>query len=602
MISRMKLGGRGLLLTAVPLIFQVVVVLWFGWQVRQLLVELEETNTSLNLASDVNNIIEETILGVATMHVNSETEGLIDSATTNKERRNFIISVNNLKAQKLSRDQKVAVAQFEKSVRGLVACLDAIHEHQRQGRQHWRSLDEEYYRQVSEKTMEFIDSGSKVVALEEARLANMPAVLDKRAAEITQSLLIAVPAGLLMSLLLGIIWITGIRNPLNRVIENSEHLSNREQLPPALKSGDELGQLDRLIHSVDAALTEAHQKETSLLENAADLICSLDEEFVFTKANSYSQTLLGISSADLVGQVSILDLIVSEERLKAEESFRRAQQTADTLTLELRLERGKDILDTSWSILWSDTQRSLFCVVQDVSDQKKVERLKEDFVNMVSHDLRSPLTAILGSMTLLSAGAKGPISDKLHGDVDIAKRNIERLIVFVNDLLDFQKLNAGKMEIDLKEARVADIVTEAVELVERLADEKGLEIDTACGDWVVNADHARIVQVITNFLGNAIKFSPEGSTITVDTERTQDAIEIRVTDSGPGVPEQYRDSIFEPFEQVPGAKTREGTGFGLAVCKLVADAHGARIGVRPSAIQSQGSGSTFWIALPLGRA
>jgi Osmosensitive K+ channel histidine kinase len=109
------------------------------------------------------------------------------------------------------------------------------------------------------------------------------------------------------------------------------------------------------------------------------------------------------------------------------------------------------------------------------------------------------------------------------------------------------------------------------------------------------------VQVLVNFLGNAIKSSPEGSRINVDAERTQDAIEIRVTDSGPGVPEQFRETIFEPFEQVPGAKSREGTGFGLAGCKLIADAHGAGIGVRSSSGQPQGTGSTFWVSLPLGR-
>lgn len=178
-------------------------------------------------------------------------------------------------------------------------------------------------------------------------------------------------------------------------------------------------------------------------------------------------------------------------------------------------------------------------------------------------------------------------------------KNVEKLIALVNDLLDFQKLKAGKMQLRLEPHALQSIVQEAAELLDESAQQKSIQLILPEGELVIECDHNKILQTVVNLLANAIKFSSQNSLVTVEIMHAGDKVFLSVSDSGPGVPEKFREKIFEPFEQAPSDRAKEGTGLGLAICKLVAEAHGGSIRVESSGEQGDtSSGSRFVVELP----
>ena len=222
---------------------------------------------------------------------------------------------------------------------------------------------------------------------------------------------------------------------------------------------------------------------------------------------------------------------------------------------------------------------------------------------MVTHDLRSPLTALFGSLKLIAAGAKGPVSPLVESEINIAANNVSKLCMFVNDLLDFQKLRVGKMQLNLAECALEEIIEETVEFVRSVAESKNIALRVHAGHCVIRCDKPKLLQTITNLISNAIKFSPEDEAVDIEIAEFPNSVQVSVIDRGPGVPAQFQERIFEAFEQVP-ATAKLGTGLGLAICKLIVEAHGGSIGVvggnlnqsDPSLPNS--SGSKFWFRIP----
>jgi signal transduction histidine kinase len=308
-----------------------------------------------------------------------------------------------------------------------------------------------------------------------------------------------------------------------------------------------------------------------------------------------------VSTSDLIDR-PLHEFVTTQDSLLCDEHVRKASESGETEVFELKLQRQDGTTaDTRWNCFWSVTERSLFCVVQDITEQKQIESLKQDFVDMISHDLRSPLTSMYGSMTLITSGATGPAAAEVILEAERAGRNIEILINFVNDLLDFQKLESGKVELDLQENDLRQAITEAAEMVRGLAEDRRVTLALPSESKIVHCDRQKIVQAVLNLISNAIKFSPAESTVSVTLCDHPELLEINVIDSGPGVPESYRTRIFEAFEQVDSEpRAKEGTGLGLAICKLIMVAHGGAIGVSPADNNDDGqsAGSRFWLHLP----
>jgi signal transduction histidine kinase len=238
-------------------------------------------------------------------------------------------------------------------------------------------------------------------------------------------------------------------------------------------------------------------------------------------------------------------------------------------------------------------------VSRDVTDERKAARLKDELVSTVSHELRTPLTAISGALTMVAAGAAGELPASAAKLIEIAQRNSERLASLVNDLLDIDKLQSGKVEFNMEEIDLGELVHVSCEQNHPLAEKAGiaLRIEVPEVRVLVLADHNRVLQVLANLISNAVKFSPAETTVLVRAERIADHARISVIDEGAGISEEFRARLFDRFTQQDGTASRvqQGTGLGLAISKSIVEAHGGSIQVE-SAV---GRGSTFHVDLPL---
>ena len=239
-------------------------------------------------------------------------------------------------------------------------------------------------------------------------------------------------------------------------------------------------------------------------------------------------------------------------------------------------------------------------IFRDVTERRAVERLKSEFVSTVSHELRTPLTSIRGALGLLGSGLLGTIDDKGKRMLEIAVSNTDRLVRLINDILDIERIGSGKSELTRRHVDAHAVMVQALEGVLSMADQAGvrLAIERASGDLWGDAD--RIVQTLTNLLGNAIKFSPRDTTVTLSATVNGSELVFCVSDQGRGVPEEKLETIFERFSQVDASDSRDkgGSGLGLAICQSIVHAHGGRIWAE----KNDPVGSRFQFTIPLAVA
>jgi len=237
--------------------------------------------------------------------------------------------------------------------------------------------------------------------------------------------------------------------------------------------------------------------------------------------------------------------------------------------------------------------------IQDISEQREMERVKSEFISTVSHELRTPLTSIRGSLGLVL----GAMADKLPAQVrnllDIAQGNSDRLILLINDILDIDKIATGNMRFDLQVHALAAITAEAVRDNEAYAKkfEARINLEPVEANLSIRVDRDRYLQVLSNLLSNAAKFSPTGEEITVRVRTAGRIARVSVVDRGPGIPEDFHSRIFEKFSQLDSSAARNagGTGLGLHIARELVEHMGGRIGFK----SQPGGGSTFWVEFPL---
>ncbi len=240
--------------------------------------------------------------------------------------------------------------------------------------------------------------------------------------------------------------------------------------------------------------------------------------------------------------------------------------------------------------------------VQDITERMAVETAKNQFISLISHELKTPLTSIKGSLDLITAGATGRVPDKAKNLIDIARRNGDRLMSLVNDLLDLEQLESGQMLFNMCQTDLTTLISEAVESCQGYAD--GYEVSIiapAVGHPVyVHGDHGRLMQVMANLISNAVKFSNKGGKVVVSLVIDEPNVRVLVQDQGQGIPEKAKNTIFDRFTQADTSDTRQktGSGLGLNITKSIVEKHGGTIG-----FESQiGVGTAFYFDLELETA
>jgi len=389
---------------------------------------------------------------------------------------------------------------------------------------------------------------------------------------------------------------------LNVLVENAQFIAMGKPLVKPLQGSGELVQLDKTIHYLSSALAQARSDERALIDYAAEIICSLDQQLRVTQVNPAVMKVLGVSDQDFLG-TAIQSWVVDEDRDSTFASLEECKTKSAPAIFEARMKNAAGAaIDTAWNARWSDEKRSFFCIVHDISARKEAELLKQQVLTMVSHDLRSPLASVSVTLELLKEGVFGQLNDKGSSVVDKAQASISTLVNMINDLLEIERFEFGGGTLNLVRMPVRACAMQAIDMIASQAEKKGIEIECHCGSFETLFDPDRIQRVFVNLLGNSLKFAPEKSEIRISAELRQDEtpgnapwIEVRIQDQGPGIPIEKQALIFEKFKQSGrnDEAERSGSGLGLAICKAIVEAHGGTIGVDSTI----GEGSAFWFRL-----
>ncbi|HEX8835010.1 MAG TPA: ATP-binding protein [Abditibacteriaceae bacterium] len=362
------------------------------------------------------------------------------------------------------------------------------------------------------------------------------------------------------------------------------------------------------------ALRASEVKYRTLFERAQDLILSVGPDGRFYFANPVWKKTLGYSDKHLA-QMHLLDVVAPSHRDEFAAHFEMAVRGCGAKAFDsVFVSITGCLIEVSGSfhaLQGEDGLAAIGAIFHDISEHKAVERLKSEFVSTVSHELRTPLTSIRGSLGLLMGGVTGEIPSAARSMVEVAYNNSERLVRLINDILDIEKIEGGKVQFQMKPIPVLRFMRLVVEsnLPYAVPMQVRFELDCPDNGLCVRADNDRLMQVMTNLLSNATKFSPTGGVVhivvsstaaTPDPRRpkatSQSRVRIEVRDEGTGIPPEFRSRIFQKFAQADSSDTRRkgGTGLGLSISKALIEMMNGEIGFH----SEPGRGSTFYIELP----
>jgi signal transduction histidine kinase len=285
---------------------------------------------------------------------------------------------------------------------------------------------------------------------------------------------------------------------------------------------------------------------------------------------------------------------VDEDWEKTRNLLEEIRHTGNTKTVENRIKTGSgETVEVLWSITWSNDEENFICVVHDITERRRLERLKTDFLNMITHDIRTPLSSVQAFLNLLDTPAYGQLNEKGSIKLKATEESVELIIRLIKDMLDLEKAESGQLLLDLQNTTTQTVMHKAGDIIKALAEEKNIEIKIDGADLPITVDQGRIIQVLVNLVSNAIKFAPPNTTVTMLSQLRQNKPAISVIDKGPGIKPEYHKRIFNKFEQVNAADAtaRGGIGLGLAIAKVFIEKHGGTI-----AVESDGrTGTTFTV-------
>ncbi len=369
--------------------------------------------------------------------------------------------------------------------------------------------------------------------------------------------------------------------------------------------------LERRVDARTNELAEAlaqvqanEQRIRTIIDTAQDAFIGVDLDGRIIDWNTQARAMFGWTRGEALGKPVALT-VPERFRASVEKSLVRFRDSGQLGLLGQRVERlvsdrnGNEIpIEMTLGLVASGNRPFFSIFLHDISLRKKVEQMKNEFIATASHELRTPLTSMRVSLSLLAQGTVAVLEPEAQELADIAHRHCERLVRLVDDMLDIQKIEAGGLQLNRRRENVVALAEEAIAAMRGFAGERRIALDCECaaaasghGGLEADVDRDRLLQVLTNLLSNAIKFAPEGSRVAVRVGCHGGGVRLSVVDCGSGIPESFRDRIFQRFAQAGGAC---GSGLGLSICKGIVEEHGGSI----SFTSAEGRGTSFHVDLP----
>lgn len=336
--------------------------------------------------------------------------------------------------------------------------------------------------------------------------------------------------------------------------------------------------------------------QKAVLDSSVYGLVISDEKGHITQVNPAMEKLLGYTAAEMMGKLAA-NLFHDPDELAAR-AKELSQDLGETVSEDLGVFTAvpeiKDSEEREWTYITKDGRRvpilasvtvlrdsaghtiGYVGVVQDITERRQIEMMKNEFISTVSHELRTPLTSIRGSLGLISGSMSHELPEQVRSLITIAHKNSERLVRLINNILDIEKIESGHIVYDRKPVIVGPLLRQAMEEAQGMASDHkvALRLDSAIDNAVVVGDYDRLLQVLANLLSNAIKFSPSGGTVVLSgVKEAGGKLRLSVTDNGPGVPKEFRQRIFSKFAQADSSMSRQksGSGLGLSISKAIAE-------------------------------
>lgn len=386
---------------------------------------------------------------------------------------------------------------------------------------------------------------------------------------------------------------------LNIISDNTERLQHGMTLNTLFSGTDGFAQLDKRFHDMADSLEKAQERLRKgearfrrVLENMPVGVLIATTDGIVESANPRACEILACSHGRISGKPAAeffhlpaeqsLESIANRERTSL---IKGVRDDGTGFSAEIHVSKYRD-----------EAGEKLLVSFEDVTWRVELERMKREFMAMISHDIRTPLTSISATLGMLSAGGFGELSDDALKRIEKDEDSVEHLMRLLNDLLSLEKIASINFTLQKMATSTAKVVERTLAVVSPTARLRQIDVSITGTHTRIFADEDRMVQVLTNLLTNALKFSPVGGTVTVSIENLDEDVRLQVTDQGCGISESDQVMIFESFGQVrskefAGAK---GMGLGLAICKQIVALHGGQIGVT----SAEGQGTTFWLTIP----
>ncbi|CAN5211006.1 hypothetical protein BH10CYA1_BH10CYA1_43540 [soil metagenome] len=719
MLTPKNLSQKGLLLVSLTLTIELLFVGVLAWQKHQTDASLEaEMHARLTMSklTTLTTLMQDTMLKLIArnMSTTSTNQWSVMSA--------FKKSVDNINAeidglQILLREYPQELSSLQEFKHSLTVALSLVNE----------ILHTDIQDRITQLNYEYKLLGVTMSAVQQSKLLSekyrdvtnfLPQERIKNQQVFDTSLLIGALINVVTACVAMQFFSVGITKRVKVLIDNSARLASGLSLNPKVGGRDEISKLDDSFHSMAKVITEAAEKERAIIDNASDVICSIDKAGRFTRVSAAAQTVWKISPDSLIGARAIHS-IPDQQKEDVSNHISEVCQNLGISQFESKLMRGDEVvIDVLWNTQWSKSENALFCVIHDITERKRAEDLikenenrirtifnhlpigvllvglngdlkyanpkasrlfesfedslignscseflsipadlmreiataqpfdnraeelsgvtrskrqfpvectaskfitasgdlqtllclqdiserrdleqrKQEFVSMVSHDLRTPLSSVKATLTMFSEGVWDSKTDVGRERLDVADRTLNRLMELINDLLDIERMESGRMPLDLTEVSAKEIVESALSEVKIQAASKRITLQSNCDSCLLIGDFERLIQVMINLIGNAIKFAPQDSVITAAAFERGDDIEFEVTDQGRGIPEEMQAAVFDKYRQVETADGKKGLGkgLGLPICKTIVESHKGLIGVRSELNQ----GTTFWFRIP----
>jgi K+-sensing histidine kinase KdpD len=436
------------------------------------------------------------------------------------------------------------------------------------------------------------DTLNNVINAERVQLLSAPAERDFLRNCILFSLGVAILMSVVLAAMLSRMYTARITKPLECLSENAKKLSKNDPLSEVRSDYAEMNSLDGTLREVESLLAKARTNEQSLIQNAAQLICTIDKSLRVESANDACLNILGRQPETIKDQL-ITQYLKSEETEMLLQNLKAARNSSTGQEFELEMENNNklDPVFTKWSVLWSELEQKYFCIIHDISGRKQWEQLRQSYLNMISDDIRKPLEEV---QTTLDSVSSDILQRELSVD-PVARRNSKWLLELVCDLLDYENLQAGKLNFQMQLCKMDEILSRALSIASPLAKPRNIDFIQTGSECMVYGDEKKLVQLFANVLVNAVKFSPECGKIQINRTQLDKYVMISIIDEGEGISADLQQRLFQPFEQDDKKQDRQkGIGLGLAICKLIADSHHAQIGID----SDENHGTTFWLKIP----